>query len=284
MTTTAQSVALTEAHRQAQLRNAAIVALVIKTLFGEVVDPANLVATATRWLNAVTPLLFRYRANSASMSRLYLTALRQLELPGSDEFIPTPLDPVQFDALSTSMWVTGIAGNGQNGSPLGLEKRLVKVSGLDLDPAVERAMIADSVNKAAQQAAVAATRHATAGGRDQVVAAVKEDRRAVGYLRITDGDPCFFCAMLASRGFVYKEDSFKYSNYMFDGEGVAKAHDGCQCSMKATYSRDDSLPDRSQEWQDLWKTSTSRLSGPEAVKAFRKAYGASKSSRLAASA
>lgn len=277
MTLTAQS-ALTEAHRQAQLRNAAIVALIIKALFGEVVDPANLVATATRWLDAVVPLLFRYRSDSAAMSRLYLTALRQLELPGSDEFIPTPADPVPLDALSTSMWVTGITGNGQNGSPLGLEKRLVKISGLDLDPAVERAMIADSVNKAAQQAAVAATRHATAGGRDQVVAAVKEDRRALGYVRITDGDPCFFCAMLASRGFVYKEDSFKYSNYMFEGEGVAKAHDGCQCSMKATYSRDDPLPGRSQEWQELWKTSTSRLSGPEALKAFRRAYEGAESS------
>mgnify|MGYP006982268730 FL=1 len=70
-------------------------------------------------------------------------------------------------------------------------------------------------------------RQAMMGGRLTVAATAGRDRRAVGWRRVTDGNPCAFCAMLASRGPVYRDaaaaDGIQYHSY-------------CGCTAEPAYS------------------------------------------------
>ncbi|QFG14245.1 MuF-like minor capsid protein [Mycobacterium phage Tourach] len=130
--------------------------------------------------------------------------------------------------------------------------------------------------KAASQA-VGATK-ATDGGRSEVLQFVHREapRRlkqgeAIGYARKTDNNPCYFCAILASQGAVfYKEDAFKVSNSKlrtvkwssnsdkgtrraFIGDGPAKVHDNCQCTMRPVFSEKDKWDERAKYFLDLWE-------------------------------
>jgi len=64
------------------------------------------------------------------------------------------------------------------------------------------------------------------GGRLTVAATTGRDRKAIGWRRVTDGNPCAFCAMLASRGPVYRDaaaaDGLKY-------------HAHCGCGAEPVY-------------------------------------------------
>lgn len=103
-------------------------------------------------------------------------------------------------------------------------------------------------------------------GRETVAGAVQADVAALGFLRVTDGNPCAFCAMLASRGAVYKTAESA-------GE-VNKYHDSCGCVVVPVFTDTPTLPASSQRYANLWRTSTRGLSGDEARKAFRRAVDA----------
>jgi len=92
------------------------------------------------------------------------------------------------------------------------------------------------------------------------------------YLRVTDADPCYFCAMLASRGPVYDEDSFDDSNPRFFGPGDYKVHDHCNCTLEPLYYSDAKAAGRAEEFEALWRTSGATKSGREAIREFRRAY------------
>jgi hypothetical protein len=64
------------------------------------------------------------------------------------------------------------------------------------------------------------------GSRDTLMATMQADPRVQRYSRVTDGDPCPFCEMLAGRGAVYlSEDTAAGSDY----------HDRCNCYPEAEY-------------------------------------------------
>lgn len=119
-----------------------------------------------------------------------------------------------------------------------------------------------------------AVRIAIDGGRAVVRRGVDLDHEAVGWARVLNVDPCYFCAMLASRGAVYKRDSFDRSNGSFEGEGVAKVHDGCRCGLRPVYSHSDTRdPTAEAAWQQ-WKDHAQGLPSKEAIRAFRRNYKA----------
>lgn len=121
----------------------------------------------------------------------------------------------------------------------------------------------------------AASRHVLAGGRETQMELIRADDRALGYIRVTDSDPCAFCAMLASRGPVYKGRSFDASNAKSLGAGEAKVHDGCGCTIEPVLARKgNAWPGRAKEFQRLWYASTKGLSGQDAINAFRRAHEA----------
>jgi hypothetical protein len=95
------------------------------------------------------------------------------------------------------------------------------------------------------------------GGRTTTLDTMKADPVAVGWYRVTDDDPCAFCALLASRGVVYKEDTVGF-----------EAHNQCACYGMAAFSRDVELPKVAQEAADVYRN---RGDGA-ALPAFRKAW------------
>lgn len=123
------------------------------------------------------------------------------------------------------------------------------------------------------EAAGAATRHVLTGGRQSLLTLVEGDMKAIGWIRVTDGDPCSFCAMLASRGAVYKQASFSQSDPRFEGPGEFKVHDSCACTMEVVYSRQAAWPGRGDEFYRLWRDNIrGKYSGKDARNAWRRLY------------
>ncbi|MGW2089665.1 VG15 protein [Streptomyces sp. NPDC001880] len=153
---------------------------------------------------------------------------------------------------------------------------------------------------AGARAAGAADRDAQMGGRDLLDAYVRADRAVLGWARVTAPNPCWFCAILASRGAVYR--SAWTARYRGSGSGrrtlgadlpqgwedwspsrladweasrgVNRFHDNCHCTLIPVYSREDWIPPESQAFRELYYESTRGLSGPAARAAFRAAVEA----------
>jgi hypothetical protein len=87
------------------------------------------------------------------------------------------------------------------------------------------------------------TRQVLTGGRKTILRSVAEDRQALGWGRVTDGNPCPFCALLASRGPVYKEQTVDF-----------EAHDHCTCGAMPFYSGAE-WPGRAREFKALYDRS-----------------------------
>lgn len=258
-----QAALLTEQHRQAQTRNAALVALLVARLWQSRIDTGSVASSAAEIFEAILPILLRQRGNSAAMARTYAAAFRQLELGRLEPFVPEPAVLVDPQIVRDSLWSQG---------PAALEKKLEKISGRDVSPAIERALVREAVETTSARLAGSAIRHVRNGGRAEIDSIVQQDKRALGHVRVTSPDCCYFCAMLASRGPTYKGDSFRDSNSLFSGAGIAKVHDHCGCEMQPIYSRKDKGLDQSREFEQLWIDATKGKSGKDAILAFRRAY------------
>jgi hypothetical protein len=88
------------------------------------------------------------------------------------------------------------------------------------------------------------------GGRQTITDSVAADRQAVGYTRLTGAKPCAFCAMLASRGPVYKTAASAEQRSR-DNDAY---HLHCACTAEPVYSHDDPWPGRAREFRDMWNS------------------------------
>ncbi|MEU8133244.1 hypothetical protein [Streptodolium elevatio] len=154
---------------------------------------------------------------------------------------------------------------------LGLANLERKVDAIDHDrPARDVDALREEAHlQAGAQQAAAAQRVAMNGGRSAVWNHMQRDRRAVGYIRLSrTGTPCGWCAMLISRGPVYKSQR---SAEFADGDAY---HDNCHCYAEPVYSRaqygDSALYELNRRYQELWPKVTRGLSGTAAVSAWRR--------------
>jgi len=99
------------------------------------------------------------------------------------------------------------------------------------------------------------------GGRDTLGSSIRADRQAVGYARVTSGNPCYFCALLAGRGAVFKADTVDF-----------QAHDHCSCMSEPVYRPGAALPGRGDEFRQLYREATADAAPGEQIQAFRKAF------------
>lgn len=211
-------------------------------------NPLDLDGSTERWLRVTMPYIQAQRSRSSAIAAQYAAAFRTLEVGSTEGFAPVLAGRSDPAALATSLLVTG---------PVHL--RLLMWQGLT------------SATQAAQVASArAAMRHVGNGGRDTILGTVRADSQAVGWARVTSGLPCAFCAMLASRGPVYKTRE----TAAFDAHPNA-VHDNDACTFEPVYIDDGQWPPRSDEFRELWDASTAGMSGPKAQReAFRKAYEA----------
>jgi hypothetical protein len=140
---------------------------------------------------------------------------------------------------------------------------------LDRRMTLEDADPDEAHRQAGAQQAAAASRVAMNGARSTNWNHMSRDRRALGYVRLSrTGTPCGWCAMLISRGPVYKSRESALFN---DGD---KYHDNCNCYAMPVWNRDQyqssELTALSRQYEALWPEVTKGHSGKAAVTVWRR--------------
>lgn len=233
----AESFALADAHRLTQQTLGIQTIRWLRRTF-PLLDFNSLDATTARWLEPTVTLIRIQHARSARLAADYLTAARVLDIGLDSEFVPI-LSVADIEQLTTSLRVTG------------------PIRARELFGTRPLTDVRDAVFTSTSRAGM---RHALAGGRNTIARTTARDRKG-GWARVTSGDPCAFCAMLASRGPVYSENSVRF-----------RAHDGCSCSAMAVYNRRDGWTDQARGYRDLWNEVAKDATDP--LNAFRRAFEA----------
>ena len=214
MASTAEGRALTEANRLQQLAVAARAVVVSRALWRQL-DPMDLDRSLERWLPAQLATLRRFYGESQELTRAYLANYRLAEIAGAVEPVVTPLFPTaemrNAALLAGPVRVKMLIGRGETATSAHA-KAFTKFSGI-------------------------ARRQVLDGGRKMIDSTTASDSRAIGWRRVTDGNPCTFCAMLASRGPVYQAKSAQ-GNVMRPlrggGSGL-RYHGHCGCTAEIVY-------------------------------------------------
>lgn len=247
MARTTQGAALTVRHRQAQIQVRAQTLRDFAHLWpiwqGDEKSFGLLVAAAL-------PLVRAHRQISASLAAAYFEAFRKAEkVPLTAS--PVLANPAVDEQVVASLYVTGRVMTGK-----------ALAAGAQPEQAMREALVRTSG---------AVGRHVLAGGRETVIRSTASDRQAQGWVRVTDGKPCAFCAMLAGRGPIYSEDTADF-----------RAHDHCACGAEPSYEGS-VWPGRAREYHDMYQRAVkdARRSGDlqrgtsnDLLNAFRRAYTA----------
>lgn len=258
----ARTAELTESYKTESNKDAARIAALIALYYRarvNVEDPGSVEA----WINLMVPRLIRTSDNGATRAASFFQAVRDLEV-GRDGFRAEAALGTIDAGVRKSLLVVG---------PYDYMNKLAEIKTLDVGPQQEKAFLIQAKDLTSEKIAAAVVRHAQAGGRQTVWENSEKDPVALGWIRVTKAKPCYFCAMLASRGISYrsfKEGSFDVSNAQFSGDGDAKVHDNCGCSLKAVYSKNDPLVDKTKEFADMW--SRWGAGGGDAALRFRRGY------------
>lgn len=215
--------------------------------------PGNIRAADLQALVALVAQVARKygAALSTQAVRDYMAARAAAGVRGS--FRPVPADPAPLPQVQSLVgWATR-----------DLRKPVLPASPTAPVPPSEE------VVQAAERDLVAGAEKLTLNAaRNTVAENVERDRKAVGWYFATDADPCYWCALIASRGIVFQHDSFEASNRQFVGKGRAKVHNGCGCNVEPAFDRQMTLPDTCQQALAVYKN---RGKG-DALNAFRKAW------------
>ncbi|MFG3715796.1 hypothetical protein [Micromonospora sp. NPDC047730] len=246
MAPTADQVADEYRRLQSQLSGEA--AAQVTVAYETLLNPLDLDQTFPVYAEVVARIIEAARQSAAVLAGAFYVAHR--EALRVTEEVPAiayagQLPPAQ---LATSLLVTG---------PV----RVKRLTSKGASPAQAAA-------KARAATARATIRHVTDGGRETIRDTTRRDPVALGFARLTDGDPCYFCAMLASRGPVYESEETAGKDDPY--------HDGCGCIPAPVYRRSDPWPGRAREFEALWAEATAGKSGRKAVNAFRRAHEANR--------
>jgi hypothetical protein len=208
MALTAEGKALTESHRLAQLAIAARADVVARSLWGSL-DVADLDRSTPQWLGANVATARRFHGESEALAAAYVGKYRAAELGSSAGAVARP----GFDAAAQAQTLL-LAGP--------VRVKLLVGKGASSDAAKSGALTKYSGMM---------RRQVLSGGRMLVHETTGADTRAQGWRRVTDGDPCAFCAMLATRGPVY---SSKAKADAIGGTGL-RYHGHCGCTAEIVY-------------------------------------------------
>lgn len=123
----------------------------------------------------------------------------------------------------------------------------------------------EAFSQAIESQAGVAERYLHNGSRGTVIANVLNDKKAIGWQRLSanpTGHPCAFCALLISRGPVYKRKA----------QADFKAHDKCYCFAEPFYTNKAQSVPIATEYRDVYDEATQNTSGQDSINAFRRAY------------
>jgi len=215
MARTAAGTTLTNEHRRAQLEVRAGALQDFMRLW-PLWDGSE--ATFRDLIAASLPLIRQYHNISSSVAASYYDAFRRAERVGGS---PTPrLAVLDESGAAAGLYLTG-------------------------SKMTQEAVLAGQSPQAARQTALVrvsgvVTRQVLNGGRGTVVLSSAADKQSGGWSRVTSGDCCAFCALIAANGPVYSEDTYDF-----------EAHDHCACTGEPTYDGSE-WPGRGREFKDMY--------------------------------
>lgn len=264
--------ALDAAYRAATARTSLAVMRALELGWKSVL-PDNIAGSSGPWLADAIQIVLAGQRQTYQYANLYTDGVRKLAAPDAPVFTPPAQLPPNVEQIRTSLVFQGLATTAREVARVdavrdGGAKELAEDSARTAEARKKQLM-----EEAFARVAATSARFVTTAGHEQIFENIKADPRARGWVRTTKPGCCFFCAMLASRGAVYKETSFQESDPRFHGPGNHKVHDSCGCGLRPTYSDTDPMPDRVDQLSDLWIDSQEkRKSGESAINAFRRIY------------
>lgn len=211
---------------------AAAAAADLATALGRL-DVGDLSGTLTPFAALVAAIVDRYgKAASALSVQQYLAARRIFGI--TSRFTAMPAKPVPLQQVgSVVSWAT---------QPLWAQNSAVEAAERNLEAGVKK-LVLDQ-------------------GRHTIIDNVHRDPKAHGWARVTETRPCSFCALLATRGAVYRSDR----------TASFKSHDHCACHAEPTFGPYEP-PARVREWQQLYRDST-RGNAVQVRRQWRQAFNA----------
>jgi hypothetical protein len=225
MALTVEGRKLTEAHRKGQLAVAARAAIATQALWDRL-DVSDLDRSTPAWLNANVAAARRFQKESNDLAARYMPMYRDAELGDA----AGPIVSAGFNTAATRQALL-LAG------PVRV-KLLVK-GGSSADAAYAGAL---------RKFTGIMRRQVLSGGRELIDKTTGADQQAVGWRRVTDGNPCAFCAMLASRGPVYRSQDRARA---IAGSGL-RYHGHCGCTAEIVYG-DWQPSEREQAYIDAYE-------------------------------
>lgn len=225
---------LARAHRQQQGSLADAVARLAATLWRLNVKAPGV--GTDQFIARLTPALTRQYATSTQLARAYYLTSRRMALPSERSWTPPPVDPLEQDAIRSTLIGSGITS-------------LAEALREDRD-------LAESLTKAGGLTSRAAVRLTLAGGRSYIQATAEQDPKAVAYYWTTRDDgipPCYWCAMLESRGPVFTRESWPIDEVRPGGLLKVHAHNDCKCHLSMVWSRSQPLPETTKDLYSDWK-------------------------------
>lgn len=206
-------------------------------------DPARMKATFDRWMAVVAALVFNYGKSSASLAARSYSARRVAAgLPRMS--VPLADGPPVEQVRKSLEWAThGLWSPSPD----------VQAAQALIDGAMQR-LVADQ-------------------GRNTMIQAIESDRRCRGWARVARPGACSFCAMLSTRGAVYKskETASITSGEQGNRPAGLTYHDNCHCVPVPLFANFYEPPAHVRDWQRMWRESTAGKHGNEARIAFRQA-------------
>lgn len=203
------------------------------------VDVGNLAGTLPGFQQDMRVLIRQFSLSSAALAvRNYTRARREAGIGSS--FTVRPASPAPAEQVDKAI---GFATQGLYDRSL-------------LEPTTSPADLKQALDNARTQVEGVSSRLVLNAGRETTADAVMSDRLAKGWARETRPGCCYFCAMLATRGAVYKDANTagRSANKRFVGEGQFKFHNHCHCVAVPVFGQYEKTADArkwTREWHDL---------------------------------
>lgn len=199
MARTIEGRGLTEANRRAQLRAAQRSMVKARIAYNRFLDVADLDASFPTWVVMMQQIIGQGFDKSAVLAENYLRRFAVAE-----KFDVPDMPSVIADAalIYDNMLVNG---------PISIKQKIADGFGANEAKALAMERFLGVVQERVMD-----------GGRDLIIGVSKYYGRSGRWRRVTDGQPCAFCAMLAGRGPVYTSETVTFQSHN---------HCGCTAEM-----------------------------------------------------
>ncbi len=228
------AVTLTDKHRRDQVRLAITADSQARRAWDRTLDLNDLKGSQPIWRKTMVDLLSRWYHLSARMAARYLPEYRKASIGEPDDGVTIAMP--RFDRRQASkqfdwMGATNVLWH--------LAKGETEQAAWEAARSLFLGMFHEAV---------------LTGGRQTIKEWARKDQRAIGWRRVSDGDPCAFCAMLVTRGPVYtSEDKALHADTL-----SGKYHAHCGCTVEVVYG-DWQPNEREKQWIDNYYRAAEQL-------------------------